>query len=336
MAATAIFVGYVSEVKTSSIVETYFIDVEESFKGVTGKKVKVIARLSHCFRGYRLNKGEKYLVYAIATPSEELETRECGAYARTRPISEAEEDLKFLRNRPQKGNGGRIDLLTVGLNEEPVPNIQLGLKGGSVSHNLETDNRGRYEASGLRPGKYRVEMNLPLGYSPLTGVTHEVQVDEGSCNEVKFYIDELDLAQIGHISSKGRVQDSEYNNLEIVTKLIERSTRSIPFLISKLEEEAKTMKPVMDFWSKTTVGDIALIILVDFFTDSTWKKATIDGVGWDEILERRTPDLTAEDVLRNYIREHGRGAIRMKWEKVWRENKDRLDWDEIEKCFRIK
>ncbi|MCI0338028.1 MAG: hypothetical protein L0226_10650, partial [Acidobacteria bacterium] len=69
---------------------------------------------------------------------------------------------------------------------------------------------------------------------------------------------------------------------------------------------------------------------------STWKKATIDGVGWDEILERRTPDLTAEDVLRNYIREHGRGAIRMKWEKVWRENKDRLDWDEIEKCFRIK
>ncbi|HZS07386.1 MAG TPA: hypothetical protein VFD58_21295 [Blastocatellia bacterium] len=147
---------------------------------------------------------------------------------------------------------------------------------------------------------------------------------------------QIDLTRIGHISSKGRVQDTDYNQLPVVDRLIEKGTAAIPYLISKLGEKTELKGNTVDFWAKVTVGDVALFILMDFFTDSGWKKTTIPGVGWDEMLERRNPDLTAEQVLREYEAKHGRRAIKAKWQKIWNENKDRLYWDKSEKCFRVR
>jgi len=156
----------------------------------------------------------------------------------------------------------------------------------------------------------------------------------GSCSAPQN--PKIDLAQIGHISPKGRVQDKDYNQIKVVDQLIDMQTASIPYLIGKLDDETKINRRVMDFWSKVSVADIALVILTDFFTDSTWKRTTIPGVDWDEMLNRRNASLTGEEVLREFVTKLGRGAIKAKWERIWRENKDRLYWNQNEMCFKLR
>ena len=147
----------------------------------------------------------------------------------------------------------------------------------------------------------------------------------------------IDLAQIGHINSKGRVQDLEYNHLEIIDRLIEGGKESIPFLISQLESEKKVQGQVLDLWYKVTVGDLAFAILMDFFTDPTWTKSTITGLTWKEFLEvKKGSTDSAESQLRDYLSKHGRRQIKAKWQRVWEQNKERLYWDENDRCFKLK
>ena len=146
-----------------------------------------------------------------------------------------------------------------------------------------------------------------------------------------------DLATIGHISPKGRVQDRDYNNLPIVDELLAQGTKSIPYLIRKLDDETAVQDVVMDYWSEVTVGDVALIILTDFFTDSTWQKTTIPGVSWDDFLERGDrKNLTAEKLLRSYIAQHGRKNIKERWTTIWSRYQHVIMWDASERCFRLR
>ena len=45
-------------------------------------------------------------------------------------------------------------------------------------------------------------------------------------------------------------------------------------------------------------------------------------------------DLTAEQVLQNYISKHGRKKIQQRWLDTWREYGAKVFWDENEKCFK--
>lgn len=148
-------------------------------------------------------------------------------------------------------------------------------------------------------------------------------------------VSDIDLAAIGSIAPKGRVQDRDYNDLPVVTKLIQHGKKAIPYLISKLDDETRIKSHVMDYWSDVRVADVALIILTDFFTDSTWQKSTIPGVSWDEFLERANHDLTAEQVLRYYISKHGRKAIKARWQALWLKYRNQLVWDTNQRCFRL-
>jgi len=150
-------------------------------------------------------------------------------------------------------------------------------------------------------------------------------------------ISSIDLAKIGHITSKGRVQDLEYNHLEVIDRLIAGGKESIPFLISQLESEKKVQGQVLDLWYKVTVGDLAFCLLMDFFTDPTWTKPTITGLTWEEFLEvEKGSDQAAEYKLRSYISKHGRRQIKAKWQRVWEQNQERLYWDENDRCFKLK
>lgn len=147
---------------------------------------------------------------------------------------------------------------------------------------------------------------------------------------------DINLAAIGSIAPKGRVQDHEYNDLPVVETLIQHRKEVIPYLISKLGDETKIDGHVIDYWSEVRVGDVALIILTNFFTDGSFQNTTIPDVSWDVFLERgANKDLTGERVLRNYISKHGRKAIKERWQALWREYRDRLFWDENERCFRV-
>jgi hypothetical protein len=149
-------------------------------------------------------------------------------------------------------------------------------------------------------------------------------------------LSDIHLASIGSITPKGRVQDADYNNLPVVTALIQHGKEAIPYLISKLDQETKIDGHVIDYWYEVRVADVALIILTHFFTDSSGQSTTVPGVGWDEFLERGVNgDLTSEQVLRNYISTHGRQAIKDRWQALWLKYRDKLFWDENERCFRI-
>jgi hypothetical protein len=167
----------------------------------------------------------------------------------------------------------------------------------------------------------------PSGYTPPTS---------------KIPLSEIDLATIGHIAPKGRVQDREYNELLVVDQLLAHGKESIPFLISKLDDKTKIydskpqQQPILDFWYQTYVGDVALVILTDFFLDKNWEKSTIQGMDWDGFLDRGTDrNITGEELLRRYIRIHGRRGIKQRWEQVWERYEKQIFWDEADSCFKI-
>jgi hypothetical protein len=150
-------------------------------------------------------------------------------------------------------------------------------------------------------------------------------------------LSEIDLTRIGHIAPKGRVQDAEYNQLPIVEQLIAHGKESIPFLISKLEDETKIEAHVLDFWYQVSVGDVALVILSDFFLDKNGKKSTIAGMHWNEFLARgNNNNFTGEQVLRNYIERYGRRKIKERWQNVWQQYQDRIFWNQQERAFKVR
>ena len=146
----------------------------------------------------------------------------------------------------------------------------------------------------------------------------------------------IDISKIGHIAPKGRVQDKDYNELEVVDDLIANGKNSIPFLISKLDDGTVIRDHVMDFWPEVTVGDVALLILSDFSRDSTWTKETIPGANWEGLLEaRQNPDIPFWEYYDTQVRKHGRNWVKAKWEKIWTTYKDRIVWDDHERCFKL-
>jgi len=176
------------------------------------------------------------------------------------------------------------------------------------------------------------QKNRPEGKGE--SVTSTVAKPTNSFNQTR--LTDINLARIGALAPKGRVQDTEYNRLPLVEQLIAHGKDSIPFLISKLNDETKITEHVVDYWEEVRVGDVALIILIDFFINPTWTDTTIPGVGWDKFLERGgNTDITGEQVLRNYISRHGRRKIKERWQKIWETHRDKPQWDEKERCFKL-
>lgn len=85
----------------------------------------------------------------------------------------------------------------------------------------------------------------------------EVVISQEDPKKVVVPLKDIDLSKIGHITPKGRVQDKYYNELPIVDQLIANGKESIPYLISKLEDETSIKEHVMDYWSLMRVGDKA-------------------------------------------------------------------------------
>ena len=146
---------------------------------------------------------------------------------------------------------------------------------------------------------------------------------------------EIDLTKIGHIAPKGRVQDKEYNQLEVVDQLLEHGKQSIPFLIDKLEDETSIEGTVKDHWSVVTVGDVALMILSNFSIDSTGKE-TIPGGSWDNFLQRGSNrDMSAVELLSKALEKHGRRGLHAKWQRIWTTWEEHITWDDNERCFYV-
>lgn len=141
----------------------------------------------------------------------------------------------------------------------------------------------------------------------------------------------VDLRRIGHIAPKGRVQDRAYNpKIPEVDALIHAGTAAIPFLISKLEDSTIIETPVMDFWRKCAVGDVAWFILCDFLR--TPEGASTIEPAFESLIE---PDNRgAYAAWQTALQQYGRKGIRERIEAILKPYEAKLIWDPNGLCFR--
>jgi hypothetical protein len=130
---------------------------------------------------------------------------------------------------------------------------------------------------------------------------------------------------------KGRVQDHEYCPSRFPDRVIAEGTSAIPFLISHITDVRATKPCQFHFWSYTTNGDIAYIVLIDLFTDSDWTTITLPGL---PVLNCKEGE-TGESCWRAYLKAHGREYVRKKCLEAWETNKARVYWDQSSRCFRL-
>jgi len=147
-----------------------------------------------------------------------------------------------------------------------------------------------------------------------------------------------DLMEIKHISAKGRVQDKKYNpGSPIIDELIKNGKTSIPFLIERLKSK-KTYGPgVLDFWPYVEERHVALIILTDFFLDSSWKKSTAPDMCFNYLLSvnREYPDLAIWSIFYDHFSPDDWNLLINKWDYFGEINKDKIYWDSKDRFFRI-
>src|SRR5215207_10984090 len=219
-AASAVFVGTATESRTrgSNPKTPEEVDwtpvvvkfaVLQPFLGVEGAEVEVATGRGGGDCGYQFRKGETYLVYASrGADGRQLLTGIC---SRTRPVSDASEDLEFLRGLGARDPGVSIDVKVERSrqtvkdgNSTPTGGLadaRLTFEGAGESREVRTDSEGRARLSGLKPGTYKIRLALPEGLTTYKE-EQEVTVADRGCAGV-FYAVFYD-GRVG-----GRVADVE-------------------------------------------------------------------------------------------------------------------------------
>ena len=171
----AVFIGLATRIERTPnntglmmgpyVQSTVYFYIEQAFKGIEG--TEVVLELNHC--GYVFKEGERYLVYAHRNPNNnKLDVR--AGNSRTRPLTEAIEDLNYIRGLSSGASGarvfGKLTVPTFALKQnkfdgDPLQNIKLTLDGNDQHQELFTDGEGRYEFKGLPAGTYKLRAEVP-------------------------------------------------------------------------------------------------------------------------------------------------------------------------------
>lgn len=138
--------------------------VRESFRGVSRTLVDAITGNGGGDCGYPFKVGNSYLVYAYQNPQDnKLYANIC---SRTRPLSEAGEDLEYIRNLAKAEAGATVSGVVNRYRRvkaddsyqppNPLSGIRVIVEGNGKSVEAVTDNTGQYRITDLPPGKYKV------------------------------------------------------------------------------------------------------------------------------------------------------------------------------------
>jgi hypothetical protein len=163
--------------------------VEEVFKGGPGSEVVLLQSQSSCDVYFSL--GERYLVYANESLiANRLTTNSC---TRTRLLSDASEDLAYLRGLSTAANGSTIsiDVKHLKRNSEgvgefiPMKEARLKIESSEQTLNVMTDDSGAIQVKALKPGAYKVSIDLSDGlFVPVKEIS--VTVADKGCAAVQF------------------------------------------------------------------------------------------------------------------------------------------------------
>jgi hypothetical protein len=167
---------------------TVHFSVEEAFKGVEG--TVVVFDLDYC--GYFFKEGERYLVYAhYNSYAKKLDVR--AGNTRTRPLSEAGEDLAYIRSLPSAEAGSRVfgkvqeqslNVKESRFDDGALTGIKVSLEGNNEYREVTTDNEGKYEFKGLQAGTYRIRAETP---SHLSYQEQTIKVTGRGCVPLHIY-----------------------------------------------------------------------------------------------------------------------------------------------------
>ena len=133
-------------------VQKVTFSVEEPFEETPNKLVTVYG--SGTTNDFHFKVGVEYLVYGFREKDGKIRTGKC---TRTAPVSEAAEDIRFLRSLPTQV-GGRILGRVRFVNPEAQNGTVAGMiteSGNDGNHKTRVAGSGLYEVNGLVPGSYR-------------------------------------------------------------------------------------------------------------------------------------------------------------------------------------
>jgi hypothetical protein len=135
------------------------------------KEIEIVTGMGGGDCGYEFRWDEEYVVYAYQNPQRRLETGIC---TRTRPLSEAAEDLAYFRRRAAGPRGSEMHVIVFDARkaqqsqadasyQPALPGASVTIEGAGGRYSGVTGANGRYEVAGLRRGEYRVDAAL-TGY----------------------------------------------------------------------------------------------------------------------------------------------------------------------------
>ncbi len=197
--ASAVFAGIVTNSSLISVKEgdqqyqqmLVSFAIEEAFRGLQGTTAEVITGIWGGDCGFGFKRGERYLVYTYSNPQDnKLYTSIC---QRTRALSEAGEDLQYIRGLSSAAPGaliyGEVQRYRLeanaGRQQEYMAGIKISIEGGEKQVEMMTDLKGRFSAGGLPTGAYKVKISLPQGLTS-SQAEQEIKVADRGCAMVHF------------------------------------------------------------------------------------------------------------------------------------------------------
>ncbi len=143
---------------------TVHFSIDEAFKGIDG--TTVVFDLGSCAYGFK--QGERYLVYAQRNSDNTFSVD--ARATRTRPLSEASDDLKYIRALSSEESGTRVfgkvqqyfpNSPKGGWVPHAIPNIKVTLEGNGQRQEVVSDSDGNFEFKRVAAGTYKVWPELP-------------------------------------------------------------------------------------------------------------------------------------------------------------------------------
>ena len=185
------------------------IEVERPFRNVPSAMVEVETGSGGGDCGYRFQVGRRYVVYATKLETAGLATSIC---TRTKPVEQADEDLRYLATVPADAAGvlvyGRVKQWERDPGDDnavdygPVEGLTVTARANSFSRETTTDENGRYAFSGVPAGKLEVTLRPPPIYDARY-LQHEIDLKEPrGCAQVDFQV-RLDGQIAGQVFDAG-------------------------------------------------------------------------------------------------------------------------------------
>jgi hypothetical protein len=152
------------------------------------KEIEIVTGKGGGDCGYSFHSGVSYVIYAYKNSEGRLETGIC---SRTRPLTQAAEDIAYFHGVANAPGTGEIRIVT------GMPSVRTSIEGGGSHSAAATDAAGQARFGGLAPGEYKITTELE-GYTP---TNRTVQLHAKGCAEARFFMT-LDRRVTGRVLTK--------------------------------------------------------------------------------------------------------------------------------------